>query len=55
MSDWRFRTNWRGKIILQRSYRAPSNMRGDWVICWRDATTADLGDYYRQVLARGTA
>jgi hypothetical protein len=43
---WRFRTNWRGKLILQRSYRVPALVPGDWNVRWRDATTEDLGHYY---------
>ena len=43
---WRFRTNWRGKLILQRSYRVPALCPGDWIVRWRDATTEDLGHYY---------
>lgn len=42
---WRFRTNWRGKLILQRSYRAYGGF-GDFYIAWMDATTEDLGEYY---------
>lgn len=50
MTGWRFRTNWRGKLILQRSYRVPSISPGMFDIKWRDATTEDLGAYYGQLL-----
>ena len=45
---WRFRTNWRGKLILQVGRRTPnlSGLPGDHYIKWEDATTEDLGDYY---------
>ncbi|MGV1017467.1 MAG: hypothetical protein ACOYBW_08830 [Fluviibacter phosphoraccumulans] len=45
---WRFRSNWRGKLILQRGFRVPvhSGLLGDHYISWRDATTEDLGSYY---------
>ncbi len=42
---WRFRTSWRGKLILQRcvsysysTYSIVSDFAGDW----RDATAKDL-------------
>ena len=50
MTGWRFRTNWRGKLVLQRSYRVPALGPGDWVVRWRDATTEDLAAYYGQLL-----
>jgi hypothetical protein len=42
--DWRFRTNWRGKLILQRRVRTliPVGPRCDWVLKWRDADVEDL-------------
>jgi len=48
MSEWRFRTNWRGKLILQRRIRT-MRFLGPGVepgFEWRDATTEDLGLYY---------
>lgn len=44
MNQWRFRTNWRGKLILQRR----SVWRDDGRECseWLDASTEDLGDYF---------
>lgn len=48
INEWRFRTNWRGKLILQRKVKeleflGPSV---DFVWKWRDANTEDLGDFY---------
>jgi hypothetical protein len=47
-TDWRLRTNWRGKLILQRRVRTFSMFgpSGEWVLVWRDASTEDLLDYY---------
>ena len=39
---WRFRVNWRGKLILQRRFRFFSWHPMDWVIRWRDADVEDL-------------
>lgn len=48
MSDYRFRANWRGKLILQilRTYR---DQWGGPDLLWEDATAGDLRDYYRQL------
>jgi hypothetical protein len=51
MNNWRFRTNWRGKLILQRRIRTmrmvgPSAEPG---FEWRDATSEDLGFYYAEL------
>jgi len=48
MKRYQFRTNWRGKLILQRLYtwRGPY---GDPEGEWRDAQTSDLKDYYQQL------
>ena len=50
MMRWRFRTNWRGQLILQVGWREPklSGLPGDTYIRWADATTEDLGHYYAQ-------
>jgi hypothetical protein len=47
---WRFRTNWRGQLILQVGWREPklSGLPGDTYIRWADATTEDLGHYYAE-------
>lgn len=47
MSDYRFRTNWRGKLILQRRYYY-RNSWGDRCHYWCDAKTEDLRDYYEK-------
>jgi hypothetical protein len=41
-SGWRFRTNWRGQMILQRRHRELGGYPGDWILVWRDATVEDL-------------
>jgi hypothetical protein len=46
MTQYRFRTNWRGNLILQCSY--PHEEMSHWV-CWRDAGTEDLAQFYRQM------
>lgn len=48
MHNYRFRTNWRGKLILQRlnTYR---DQWGGPDRLWEDATTQDLKDYYKQL------
>ena len=54
---WRFRTNWRGKLILQVGRKEPSLDRspGDMYIAWTDATTEDLGHYYAAHGIKGEA
>ena len=48
MKNYQFRTNWRGKLVLQcQDYRR--DQWGDKCYCWRDATTQDLKDYYEQL------
>lgn len=48
MNYYRFRTNWRGRLILQRlnTYR---NRWGDPDRLWEDADAGDLQDYYKQL------
>ncbi len=48
MKNYQFRTNWRGKLILQRQLYTRSSW-GDKYYYWRDATTQDLKDYYEQL------
>lgn len=45
---WRFRTNWRGKIILQVGRKEPSLDRSprEYIVVWVDAKTEDLEHYY---------
>jgi hypothetical protein len=48
MDDWRFRTDWRGVLILQRRVKtfAFFGPIADRVLQWRDAKTEDLAAYY---------
>lgn len=45
---YRFRTNWRGKLILQRMVKQVAGDAYDcWdVAIWRDATTEDLTHFF---------
>ena len=48
MKNYQFRTNWRGKLVLQcQDYRR--DQWGDKYYYWRDATATDLKDYYEQL------
>lgn len=48
MPKYQFRTNWRGKLVLQcKDYNR--DHWGDKYYYWRDATTEDLKDYYEQL------
>ena len=51
MRDWRFRTTWRGLLILQRrvSDVAVFGNSVKRVLKWRDATSKDLAEYYRDL------
>lgn len=51
MKDWRFRTTWRGLLILQRrvSDVAVFGNSAERVWKWRDATSKDLAEYYREL------
>ena len=57
MTEWRFRTNWRGLLILQRRVTdlIPFGPSMERVLKWRDATAKDLGEYYRDQHGRGKA
>jgi hypothetical protein len=51
MTDWRFRTTWRGLLILQRRIRT-MRVIGPTVepgYEWRDASAKDLAQYYRDL------
>jgi hypothetical protein len=48
MNNYQFRTNWRGKLILQRQ-RYSRDKWGDKQYYWADATISDLKDYYQQL------
>ena len=45
---WRFRTNWRGKVILQRRFRVCGSFPGDWDLIWRDARVQDLVVFFEE-------
>ena len=47
MNEYRFRANWRGKLILQRLHTYRDQWGGPDRL-WEDATAGDLRDYYRQ-------
>lgn len=51
MKDWRFRTTWRGLLILQRQVSdvAVFGNSVERVLKWRDATSKDLAEYYRDL------
>lgn len=46
--NWRFRTNWRGKVVLQRRFRELGGYPGDWVLVWRDARVEDLKVFFEE-------
>jgi hypothetical protein len=48
MTNYQFRSNWHGKLILQRKIMC-RRWYGDKYFDWRDATTTDLKDYYEQL------
>lgn len=50
MTDWRFRTNLMGKLILQRCVGRDGPSED-----WRDATVTDLLDFHRDIKQRGLA
>jgi hypothetical protein len=48
MTNYQFRTNWRGQLVLQR-LDSDRDRWGDKYNYWRDAQTSDLKDYYQQL------
>lgn len=46
-NKWRFRSSWRGRLILQRLIEWRDD--GHDMCQWRDATVEDLPDYVRGV------
>ena len=48
MTKFQFRTNWRGKLILQCLHTYRDNW-GDPYTQWHDATTQDLKSYYAEL------
>jgi hypothetical protein len=49
MNNYQFRTNWRGQLILRRQVRGWDIYTRSPGLYWRDATAADLKDYYEQL------
>ena len=48
MNSWRFRTNWQGKLVLQRQVKYYNIRMYMHDYYWRDAKTEDLQDYYNE-------
>ena len=48
MTNYRFRSNWRGKLILQRLVKYRDQFGGP-DFQWCDADAGDLKDYYQQL------
>ena len=48
MNNYRFRSNWRGKLVLQRLYTYRDQWGGPDRL-WKDATTQDLKNYYQEL------
>lgn len=48
MTNYQFRTNWRGQLVLQRLHSCRGQF-GDREYHWSDATTQDLKNYYEQL------
>lgn len=48
--NWRFRSTWRGKVILQRRFRVPGTFPGDWDLVWRDARVEDLKVFFEETV-----
>lgn len=47
--NWRFRVNWRGKLILQRRRMMLAYLATSWKeYRWYDANVTDLADFYRE-------
>lgn len=50
LEDFRFRSTWRGKLILQRRCERRRQSKRDWRplidYVWRDATTSDLQYFF---------
>jgi hypothetical protein len=53
MDNWRFRTNWRGVLVLQRRVKAWAfyGPLAEREFRWRDAKTEDLAAYYEALHA----
>jgi hypothetical protein len=48
MTNYQFRTNWRGQLVLQRLHSCRGQF-GDREYHWSDATATDLKNYYQQL------
>ena len=46
---WRFRANWRGKLILQRRFRVMVEFPGYWDFVWHDASVEDLRVLFKEI------
>jgi hypothetical protein len=46
--NWRFRSTWLGKLVLQRRIKHPSDNPASHYYRWRDATTEDLTDFIKE-------
>ncbi len=49
VKNYQFRTNWRGKLVLQYRDKYYSLRTHGYEYYWRDADTTDLKDYYEQL------
>lgn len=48
MNNYRFRTNWQKKLVLQRRVKYYNIRMYMYDYYWRDATVEDLLDYYNE-------
>ena len=48
MTNYQFRVNWRGRLVLQRLHSCRGQF-GDREYHWSDATVQDLKNYYEQL------
>lgn len=46
--DWRFRSTWLGTLVLQRRIRHWCDSPTGHYYHWRDATTEDLNDFFKE-------
>lgn len=44
---YRFRVDWRGKVVLQKRVRLPSTAYGDFENKYIDAESTDLDKFYK--------
>lgn len=55
VNSWRFRTNWQGKLVLQRQVKYYNIRMYMHDYYWRDAKTQDLQDYYNEHQQQNTS